>query len=821
MAEKTYKVTGMSCAACAAAVKKAVYGLDGVTSCDVNVATDKMTVNFDEKSLDFDSIKSAVEGAGYGLEEDIQVARVELAIGGMTCAACSAAVERAARKLDGVISAQVNLATNRGIFEYDPSKVKLADIKSAIKEAGYQPSEAADAGSTESAHARGEKGLLVRLIVAIVFALPELYIGMAHMFGFLNLPLPEFMSHHTRPLTFALVQLGLTLPVIISGSHFYTRGFKTLLHGAPNMDTLIAVGTGSAFLYSVFGTAMIARGHTVFVDSLYFESAAVVVTLVMLGKYLESVSKGRASEAIKKLMKLRPQTATVERNGVEVEIPTAEVEVGDIVVVRPGSVFPVDGEIVSGQSSADESLLTGESLPVEKNPGDLVIGGSVNGEGLVRFRASRVGSDTTLSKIIKLVEDAQSRKAPIARLADIVSGYFVPVVMVIAAIAAIGWAIAGKDMGFVLSIFVTVLVIACPCALGLATPIAIMVGTGRGAELGVLIKSGEALETLHSVSAVVLDKTGTITEGKPRLTDIAVYSDESENELLALAASAERGSEHPVARAVVDAAEERGLELVSPEDFKALPGRGIEATVSGRKVLAGTLKLMWESGIDTSAAEADALRLSSSGRTLMFIAVDGRLVMLLGAADTVKETSRNAIAELNRLGVEVWMITGDNKATARAIADEVGIKNVLAEVLPGGKAAEIERLRAEGKRVAMVGDGINDAPALAAADVGIAIGTGADIAVESADIVSMRGDLREVGTAIALSRATIRNIKENLFWAFFYNSVGIPFAAGVFYIFGGPLLNPIFAGAAMALSSVSVVANALRLRRFGKKKKYS
>lgn len=818
MTEKAYRVTGMSCAACAAAVKRAVGALDGVASCDVNLATEKLSVSFDESLQSFETIKAAVEAAGYGLEEERTSSRVELIIGGMTCAACSAAVVRAIKKLDGVISAEVNLATSRGVFEYDPKVVKLADIKKAITDAGYKPMDLDAAEQQDEKKSRGNRGLLLRLIFAIVFALPELYIGMSHMIGFVKLPLPEFMSPHMHPLTFALVQLLLTLPVVLCGSHFYTRGIKTLLHGAPNMDTLIAVGTGSAFLYSVFGTIMIARGHHNYAGELYFESAAVVVTLVMLGKYLESVSKGRASEAIKKLMKLRPQTAVVERGGVEVEIPTAEVEVGDIVVVRPGAIFPVDGEIISGQTSADESMLTGESLPVEKNPGDFAIGGSVNGEGLVKLRASRVGADTTLSKIIKLVEDAQSKKAPIARLADIVSGYFVPVVITIAFVAAIGWAIAGKDMSFVLSVFVTVLVIACPCALGLATPIAIMVGTGRGAELGVLIKSGEALETLHSVKAVVLDKTGTITEGKPRLTDIIAYGGD-ENDLLALAASAELGSEHPVARAVVEAAESRGLKTQQPSEFKALPGRGIEATVSGKKVLAGTLKLMSESGIDTAAAEIDAARLSASGRTLMYIAIDSKLSMLLGAADTVKESSREAIAELERLGVEVYMITGDNKATAEAIAAEVGIKNVLAEVLPGGKAAEIERLREKGVRVAMVGDGINDAPALAAADVGIAIGTGADVAVESADIVSMRGDLREVSTAIALSRATIRNIKENLFWAFFYNTVGIPFAAGVFHIFGGPLLNPIFAGAAMALSSVSVVTNALRLRRFGKGKK--
>jgi Cu+-exporting ATPase len=637
---------------------------------------------------------------------------------------------------------------------------------------------------------------------------------MGHMIPFVRLPLPHFMTPHDFPLVFALVQLALTLPVILAGSRFFRFGFKALIKRAPNMDTLVAIGTGSAFLYGVYATVMIYLGEFGYAEQLYFESAAVVITLVMLGKYLEAVSKGKTSEAIKKLMGLKPNTAVVIKDGVEMEVPLDEVAVGDIVLVRPGSSVPVDGTVIEGISSVDESMLTGESLPVEKHPGSAVTGGSINGEGLLKFQVTRVGEETALSKIIQLVEEAQGKKAPIAKMADVVSGYFVPAVLAIAVIAAVAWALAGKDFNFVLNVFVTVLVIACPCALGLATPTAIMVGTGKGAELGILIKGGETLEITHKVTAVVFDKTGTIPEGKPVLTDIRNYGSISEEETLALSASAERGSEHPIARAIVEAAEARGLEIPQPDDFKAVPGRGIDAAVGGRRVLAGNIKLMQENGIDTSAADEDAKALSGAGRTLMYIAVDGKLQALMAAADTVKPTSREAVAKLKSLGVSVYMITGDNKSTAAAIAKEVEIDNVLSEVLPEDKASEVKKLQQSGHKVAMVGDGINDAPALVQADVGIAIGTGTDVAVESADVVLMRGDLNEVFSAIALSRATIRNIRQNLFWAFIYNLAGIPLAAGVLYALGGPLLNPIFAGAAMALSSVSVVTNALRLKRF-------
>jgi Cu+-exporting ATPase len=808
----------MSCAACSAAVKRAVSRLDGVQSCEVNIATEKMEVTYDASRLAFDTIQKAVEDAGYGVMGDApKTKKIELLIEGMTCAACSAAVERVTKRLPGVVGAAVNLTTNKGVFEYDPALIKLSEIKAAIEDAGYTPREIEGEKTRDLAEERRARELFVmrvRLIVAAVFSAPILYIAMSHMFPSLGIPIPYFMGPHDFPLVFALVQLFLTVPVILAGSRFYTRGIKTLFKGAPNMDTLVAIGTGSAFLYSLFATVRIYLGDFGFAASLYFESAAVVITLVMLGKYLEAASKGKTSDAIKKLLKLRPATASIEKDGRELEVPLDEVSVGDIVVVRPGASFPVDGVVTDGLSTADESMLTGESLPVEKQPGSEVTGGSVNGEGLVKFRATRVGSDTALSKIVSLVEDAQGRKAPIAKLADVVSGWFVPVVLGIAIVVAVAWAIAGKDFNFVLTIFVSILVIACPCALGLATPTAIMVGTGKGAELGILIKGGEALETAHKVDTVVLDKTGTITEGKPRLTDIRTYGALDENGTLALAAAAERGSEHPIARAIVEGASSRGLDIMNPDSFKAVPGRGIDAVVSGARVLAGSRKFMRENIVDTSAADADDTTLSGAGRTLMYIAVDGRLAALMAAADTVKASSRAAVDALKKLGIAVWMITGDNRSTAQAIAGEVGIDNVLSDVLPQDKAEEVKKLQQAGKKVAMVGDGINDAPALVQADIGLAIGTGTDVAVESADIVLMRGDLNEVPAAIALSRATIRNIRQNLFWAFVYNTLGIPIAAGVLYLFGGPLLSPIFAGAAMAFSSVSVVTNALRLRRF-------
>lgn len=817
MTEKNYKVTGMTCSACTAHVQRAAAKLAGVEYSNVNLTTEKLTVRFDENTVKFEDIKKAVENAGYGLEEEQKAKRQEIGVEGMTCSSCCAAVERAVKKLSGVMSVSVNLATNRTSVEYDPLKVKLSQIKEAIAKAGYTPTDikAEKTNDIEDEKRRhGLKVMRLRLIIAIVFAAPILYIAMSHMFPSLKVPIPYFMGSHNFPLMFALIQMFLTIPVILAGSKFFRIGFKTLLKGAPNMDTLVAIGTGSAFLYGIYATVMIYLGSFEYAQSLYFESAAVVITLVMLGKYLEAVSKGKTSEAIKKLMGLKPKTATVIKDGNEMEVPLDEVAVGDIVLVRPGSSIPVDGVIVEGATTADESMLTGESLPVEKQAGSNVTGGSINGEGLIKFTATRVGEDTALSKIIKLVEEAQGKKAPIAKLADIISGYFVPVVLGVAVIAAVVWALAGRDFNFDLNVFVTVLVIACPCALGLATPTAIMVGTGKGAELGILIKGGEALETTHKLKAVVFDKTGTITEGRPVLTDIKTYGALSGNEALLLSAAAERGSEHPIARAIVEGAKAKGMELPEPEEFKAVPGRGIDAAVKGKRILAGNIKLMTDNGIDISAAELDAKMLSAQGRTLMYIAVNGRLEALMAAADTVKPSSKAAVAKLKSLGVKVFMITGDNRNTAKAIADEVNIDDVLADVLPGDKANEVKKLQSAGYKVAMVGDGINDAPALVQADVGMAIGTGTDIAVESADVVLMRGDLNEVSSAIALSRATIRNIRQNLFWAFIYNLAGIPLAAGLIYALGGPLLNPIYAGAAMALSSVSVVSNALRLKRF-------
>jgi P-type Cu+ transporter len=741
---------------------------------------------------------------------------VELDIEGMSCSACSAAVERVTKKLPGMVSASVNLATNRGVFEYDPGLVKLTEIKAAIEKAGYIPRDAHSETRDEEEQKRDKalRMMRIRLLIAGVFSLPVLYIAMAHMFPKLGVPLPGFMSSHDFPLVFALVQLFLTVPVMLAGSKFFTVGLKTLVKGSPNMDTLVAIGTGSAFLYGIFATVKISMGDFAFAQSLYFESAAVVITLVMLGKYLEAVSKGKTSEAIKKLLNLRPKTAVLLKNGIELEIPVDEVAVGDLVLVRPGGIIPVDGVVAEGMTTVDESMLTGESLPVDKQPGSKVTGGSINHEGLIKITVAYVGEDTALSKIIKLVEDAQGKKAPIAKLADVISGYFVPVVLVIAFLAAGAWAISGQDFNFVLTIFVSVLVIACPCALGLATPTAIMTGTGKGAELGVLIKGGEALESTQKITTVVLDKTGTITEGKPEITNTLVFVERESSEILALAASAERGSEHPIAKAIVNEALKQNLTLSEPTAFQAIPGRGIEATVQGTKILAGNRKLMEEKGIALDVALSDEKELASQGRTLMFVAMNGQMTALLAAADKVKPSSKEAITQLRKMGIKVVMITGDHKETALAIGKEVGIDEVLANVLPEHKTQEVQRLQELGEKVAMVGDGINDAPALVQAHIGMAIGTGTDVAVESADIVLMRGELTEVSSAIALSRATMRNIKQNLFWAFIYNIIGIPIAAGVLFLFGGPLLSPILAGAAMAMSSVSVVSNALRLKRF-------
>jgi Cu+-exporting ATPase len=813
MKKDTLAVKGMTCAACASAVEKSVSKVDGVASAHVNFATERLHVEYGD-DVTIEEIKSAVQQAGYDVaEEDAGIQQVTIPIKGMTCAACVAAVERAVRGVAGVSEVSVNLATEQAKVAYDPSVVRLSEIKAAVSQAGYEPLEIDTAAEADAHQARRNaeiQALWFRFLFSAIFTVPLFYISMGHMVG---LPLPGFISPMVNPLAFGVAQLLLTAPVLAAGYRFYTVGFSKLLRGQPNMDSLIAVGTGAAFVYGLYAVLQIFAGHHGYAHELYFETAGVIITLILLGRYLEAVAKGRTSEAIKKLMGLAPKTATVIVSGKEQVIPIEEVEVGDLILVKPGERIPVDGVVVSGHTAVDESMLTGESIPVEKAVGSEVVGASINQNGTITIEASRVGKDTVLAQIIRLVEEAQGSKAPIAKLADIVAGYFVPIVMGIAVVAGLAWFLSGESVVFSLTIFISVLVIACPCALGLATPTAIMVGTGKGAEHGILIKSGTALETAHQVQVVVLDKTGTITEGRPEVTDVITASRMPRDRLLQLAASAEKGSEHPLGAAIVRRAELEGLEFLPGENFQAIPGRGVEVAIQGQVVLLGNKKLMHDRGI-TLALEQESDALAEGGKTPMYVAVEGELVGIIAVADVIKPSSKAAIAKLHKLGIEVAMITGDNQRTAKAIARQVGVDRVLAEVLPEDKAREVKQLQVEGKRVAMVGDGINDAPALAQADVGIAIGSGTDVAMESADIVLMRSDLVDVAAAIELSRATIRNIKQNLFWAFAYNTAGIPIAAGLLYAFGGPLLNPMIAAAAMAFSSVSVVSNALRLRRF-------
>ncbi|MGB3974130.1 MAG: heavy metal translocating P-type ATPase [Peptococcia bacterium] len=815
MKNATLTVTGMTCASCAKAVERKVSKVDGVHFANVNLATETLNVEFDENKIDIQQVKEAVEKAGYGVQDEIAdtIREVTIPISGMTCASCAKAVERSINKLPGIREVSVNYATERAKVVYDSSSTRISQLKDAITKAGYEALEIETGERVDLERDRREKemkSLWTRFLIAIIFAIPLFYIAMGHMLG---LPIPEFIRPELYPLNFALGQLILVIPIIIAGYRFYTVGFSRLFHLEPNMDSLIAVGTSAAILYGLYAIFQIVQGKAEYAMELYFESAGVIIALILLGKYLEAVSKGKTSEAIKKLMGLAPKTATVIHDGKEMIIPIEEVETGDILLVKPGERIPVDGEVVEGRSSVDESMLTGESIPVEKNIGSKVTGASINKNGTIKFKATKVGKDTTLAQIIKLVEDAQGTKAPIAKMADIISGYFVPIVMAIAIIAGIAWYLSGQSVVFSLTIFIAVLVIACPCALGLATPTAIMVGTGKGAEHGVLIKGGEALETAHKVKTVVLDKTGTITEGKPQVTDIITTDIVSENELLQLSASAEKGSEHPLGEAIVNAAKESNMEFLPAEDFAAIPGHGIEVVIQGKNILLGNKKLMADKNIELSLQE-ESDRLAAEGKTPMFVVIDNKLAGIIAVADVIKPSSKRAIELLHNMGIEVAMLTGDNKRTAEAIARQVGIDIVLAEVLPQDKANEVKKLQTEGKKVAMVGDGINDAPALAQADIGIAIGSGTDVAMESADIVLMRSDLMDVPTAIQLSKQTIKNIKQNLFWAFAYNTAGIPIAAGLLYIFGGPLLNPMIAAGAMAFSSVSVVTNALRLKRF-------
>ncbi|MEG0773834.1 heavy metal translocating P-type ATPase [Clostridium sp.] len=815
MANKSLKIEGMTCAACAKNIERVTKKLQGISEANVNFATEKLNVNYDENVVSLTDIQGAIEKAGY--KALMEASSKTLKIQGMTCSACAKTIEKVTRKLDGVISSDVNVATEKLSIAYEPSKIRVSDIKKAVEKAGYKALE--DEATVDADKERKEKEIKLlwkKFVIAAIFTVPLLIITMGHMFGEgIGFELPKIIDPMMNPRNFAMIQLVLVLPVMVAGNKFFTVGFKSLIRRSPNMDTLIAMGTSAAFLYGIFAIIQIFDGNVDYAYDLYFEAAGVIITLILLGKYLEAVTKGKTSEAIKKLMGLAPKTAIIIRDGKEIEMPIEEVEVGDVIVVKPGEKMPVDGEVVQGTTSVDESMLTGESMPVEKNIGDKIIGASINKNGTIHYKATRVGKDTALAQIIKLVEDAQGSKAPIAKMADIISGYFVPVVISLAILSSLAWYFVGGETGvFALTIFISVLVIACPCALGLATPTAIMVGTGKGAEHGVLIKSGVALETAHKIQTIVFDKTGTITEGKPKVTDIVVNGEISKEYLLQLAASAEKGSEHPLGEAIVKDAEEKALEFKMLDFFKAIPGHGVEVKIDGKEILLGNRKLMVESNISLENLEETSNKLASEGKTPMYVSIDGTMAGIIAVADTVKENSKKAIEKLHKMGIEVAMITGDNKRTAEAIARQVGIDRVLSEVLPQDKANEVKKLQAEGKKVAMVGDGINDAPALAQADIGIAIGSGTDVAMESADIVLMKSDLMDVPTAIQLSKNTIRNIKENLFWAFGYNTLGIPVAMGIVYLFGGPLLNPIIAAAAMSFSSVSVLLNALRLKRF-------
>jgi P-type Cu+ transporter len=815
-------ITGMTCAACARRVETKLSRAPGVRRAGVNFATERATVEYDPRETRIRDLMQLVEDVGYGTAG---TARAEFYVDDSARPSGSGApLERHLAELPGVVSADFNLA-DRGVrVEYLPDVVDVRALRAAIESFGYRVGEVAGAedGGTaaerqEAAHDAEVRDLTRRFLLAAALTLPVLLIAMSHG----RIPLLDFRGNEW-------VQLLLTTPVVLyAGAQFYRGAWAAFRHRSADMNTLIAIGTGTAYVYSVAATLapglFLTDAHAGMPGMearppVYFEAAAVIISLILLGRLMEARAKGRTGAAIRALIGLQPRTARVLREGVETDVPVEEVVAGDLVLVRPGEKIPVDGVVESGSSAVDESMLTGESLPVEKTAGSEVFGATMNRSGSFRFRATKVGRDTALQQIVRMVQDAQGSKPPIARLADVVSGIFTPIVISVAILAFVVWfVVAPEDVRFQMALvaFVSVLIIACPCALGLATPTAIMVGTGRGAENGILVKGGPSLETAHKLDTIVLDKTGTITRGEPVLTDLETVEGEPEDLLLRLAAGAERGSEHPLGEAIVRAAVERGLEPAEPERFRALSGRGIEARVEGREVLLGNARLLEERGVALPPGWSDrAATLADDGKTPMFAVADGRLLGVLAVSDPVKPESAGAVRALQRAGLEVVMITGDNRRTAEAMARRVGIGRVLAEVLPEGKAEEVRRLQAEGRRVGMVGDGINDAPALAQADVGIAIGTGTDVAIEASDLTLIRGDLRGVVDAIALSRATIRTVRQNLFWAFIYNTAGIPIAAGVLYPLTGWLLSPMFASAAMSLSSVSVVANSLRLRRF-------
>lgn len=750
-------------------------------------------------------------------DKDIKLEKIDFSVLGMSCAACSKSAERSLKKTEGVSSAVVNIATEKASVEYDPKVCNIDNLRAAVEKAGFTM-ELEDHINRED-----DTTSFKRFLVAIVFASLLFTISMGPMVG---ISLPAIISPHHNPLNYALIQAILAIVVMVAGKKFYIKGFKALYQLGPNMDSLVAVSTSASFIYSIISTFKIAyepgfadnilaSGHHL---PLYYESCAMIIALIMLGKYLEGRSKSKTSEAIKSLLELQAKIAIIEVDGQEKEVEIDKVRVGDIVIVKPGQKIPVDGSVIFGSTSIDESMLTGESIPVEKTVGDPVTGASVNKNGYIKFKVEKVGKDTTLSQIIRLVEEAQNRKAPIANLADLISGYFVPTVIGIALVSGLAWLfIGGTSFQFAFTIFISVLVIACPCALGLATPTAIMVGTGKGAENGILIKGGDSLESAHKISTVAFDKTGTITEGRPRVTGVKNLSKSlDEDQLMSFAASIESNSEHPLADAIVDYSKEKGVEIYPVEDFVSITGKGVEALINKKRVSLGNLKLIDSYGDinDKSSLKSMVDEYAERGNTPMLLAIDGHVKAIIAVADTIKEDSPKAVEKLHQMGIKVAMITGDNEKTALAIAKQVGIDIVRADVLPSEKSQVIKDLQDQGEFVAMVGDGINDAPALALADVGIAIGSGTDVAIESADIVLMKNSLMDVPNSIKLSKETIRNIKENLGWAFGYNIIGIPFAAGLIYLFGGPLLNPMIAAAAMSLSSVSVVSNALRLRKF-------
>lgn len=823
MVKKNYQLGGVTCQVCVNKIERKVGKLEGVEEAVVNLSNGKLTIEYDENLLNSEKIKEVVKKLGYEIEEINDFKEVEIDITGITCQVCVNKIERKVGKLEGVKEIAVNLANSRGKILYDSEKIKLSEVLEVIKKLGYEGKKHEDI-EEDSKAIESEKKLKQEFLefkLAIFFSAIVFYISMGTMVG---LPVPNIISPEINPLNFALIQLILAIPVIYIGRRFYKVGIKQLIMRSPSMDSLIATGTGSAILYSLYGTYKIYSGDFHYVHSLYYESGVVILALILLGKYLENVSKGKTSEAIKKLMNLKSKKATLVRDGKFVQVDIEEVELDEIVLVKPGESIPVDGVVVEGQSSVDESMLTGESIPVEKNIGDKVFGASINKNGVIQVKAQAIGKDTVISKIIKLVENAQGSKAPIAKIADKVSGYFVPTVMLIATVAGITWYYLGSrgvvkiheaPSIFALTIFVAVMVIACPCSLGLATPTAIMVGTGRGAELGILIKSGEALEKAHKIDTIVFDKTGTLTIGKPKVTDIMSFSNIDEDEILRVAGALEEYSEHPLGEAIVEAGKERKLQFPKVEKFESITGKGVTGVIDGKKVYIGNIKLMRDFSIDI-INENILEKLAYQGKTPMYIAIEDSLIGVIAVADILKPEAIETIKELKNRGYHVGMITGDNKLTAQAIGKEAGIDIIFAEVTPEEKYLKVKELQEQGKNVAMVGDGINDSPALVQANIGIAIGGGTDIAMESADIVLMKRDLKDVLVAMELSHAVIKNIKENLFWAFIYNTVGIPVAAGVLYPLTGHLLNPMIAGAAMAMSSVSVVTNALRLKKFKK-----